>query len=563
MPLRRQWFKPGRNVERVARLSSHPFFTRGGSGTATAGRTPSRPRLVALSENVGALFSIVLSLVLIVAIVALVVAFAKEIRRQAIYLDPIDVPDELVKRGYTPAVVTDRMLDRVRVIQGEAPTVKPRQGFDTNATQVDIQVPGGAMSMKALVRYARSMLDLPEQHLAGEITRDGDHLTLLLRLRDRQKVTIIADRITADTVDGLAREGGEAIVRAADPYVLASYWFTQESNGLKFERTLAEIRYVLAHPPASDDAWANTLWGNVLVAQGDREAAIAKYRQAVAMDPEGTPAYSNLLAQLIESGRRDEAIAVINRAAALPAPSAVVLTGLGDGHATLGNVDRALEMYRRAAAVDPTSVAPHTALAVTYYRTQRYDDAEREAQAAIDRQAIPLPYLISIGVAADQGRMDDARTRLDQLKAFAPPSIVALADGFLRVREHRYPEAVALYEQSVIGTGTNDPYAWYTYGRALAGTGRWEAALAQYDRSLSYDRLVETLTYRAAALAALGRYDEALASLRDGEKVAPDYAFLHQQWARVLAKMGRSDEAAARQAKADALARAQHVVLAD
>lgn len=562
MALRRQWFKPGRHVEQIGKLAARPFFSRRSDDFATK-PTRVRPLLAEIAENIGALFSIAISLVLIVAIAALVFAFVKEIRRESIYLDPIDVPEDLAKRGYSPAVVTDRLLDRVRTIQNAASTSKPRQGVDTNAAQVDIQVPGGAISMKALVRYTRSMLDLPEQHLGGEITRDGDTLNLLLRSRDRHSVTVIAGDVSATSVDVLAEKGGEAIVRATDPYVLASYWYDREEPERKFERTLAEIRYVLSHPPATDDPWAMNLWGLVLQSQGDKPAAIVKFRQAIAADPEGSPAYSNLFSVLVESGQREEAFKLLERVAAIPNPSPAVLNGLANGYSLFGKFDAAARTYERSVKLDPKNPTPPVGVAAAYYQLRRYDDAERAAEEAIERRPIPDAYMISLGVALERGRIDDARIRAEQVKAISPV-VGALADGYVAIMEHRYSDAVTLFERGVTGAGATNPYAWFGYGRALAGESQYERAIEQYDRALAImPSMVESLADRGAALAALGRYDAALASFAEAEKIQPRYARIYELWSRTLEKMGRRDDAAAKRAKAEALAKEQRTVLND
>ena len=62
----------------------------------------------------------------------------------------------------------------------------------------------------------------------------------------------------------------------------------------------------------------------------------------------------------------------------------------------------------------------------------------------------------------------------------------------------------------------------------------------RYQHALSLMPMVEALTDRGVALAALGRGDEALASFAEGEKVGPRYARLHEQWSRVLETAGRT-----------------------
>jgi tetratricopeptide (TPR) repeat protein len=304
------------------------------------------------------------------------------------------------------------------------------------------------------------------------------------------------------------------------------------------------------------------LWGNVLQVQGDQSGAIMKFQQSIALDPQGSPAYSNLFSLLLETGQRDAANALLDRAAAIPHPTPAVLTGVGDIYVSLGKFDVALKTYERAAKIDPSNAGPRLALAIVYYQLRRYDDAERAVEDTIDRQPIPLAYLISLGLALERGRVEDARIRAEQVNSIAPASGAgAIANGWVRIAEHRYAEAVSLFERGVTGNGAFDPYNWYGYGRALAGDGQYERALEQYQRGLALMPMVEALTYQGTALAALGRDDAALASFAEAEKVGPRYARLYEQWARVLEKAGRKSDAAAKHAKAESLAKEQRVVI--
>src|SRR5207237_1105239 len=114
MRLKRQLFRPGRRIEQFGA----PLFF--GLGTDGQGALPW------LAQNLSAIFTILLSAVLIAALAAVLYAIVRELRRNTVFLDPIDVPRALAARGYSPAVVAERLLDALLAMQRRAPTLKQR-----------------------------------------------------------------------------------------------------------------------------------------------------------------------------------------------------------------------------------------------------------------------------------------------------------------------------------------------------------------------------------------------------------------------------------------------------
>src|SRR5258708_36559051 len=74
-----------------------------------------------LAQNLSALLTILVSVLLIAALAVVVVAIVRELRRNAVFLDPIDVPPSLDTRGYSPAVVAERLLDALSPMQRKGP----------------------------------------------------------------------------------------------------------------------------------------------------------------------------------------------------------------------------------------------------------------------------------------------------------------------------------------------------------------------------------------------------------------------------------------------------------
>ena len=155
----------------------------------------------------------------------------------------------------------------------------------------------------------RRLFDLSDASIGGEIVRRGDTLRMTIRTRDRHGTDVVEVSRKDDDVELLLRDAGRAIFRATDPYILATYLYSQEANAGSetYPETLAAIAFVLSHPPESDDAWALMLRGNVRRDQGRFDEAIADYRAALARDP--IRARGNLAQALMDAGRRDEALA--------------------------------------------------------------------------------------------------------------------------------------------------------------------------------------------------------------------------------------------------------------
>src|SRR5438046_6180578 len=172
MRLKRQLFRPGRRIEQFGA----PLFF--GLGTDGQGALPW------LAQNLSAVFTSLLSAVLIAALAAVLYAIVRELRRNTVFLDPIDVPRALAARGYSPAVVAERLLDALLAMQRRAPTLKELRGVDASAALVDLQVPG-RFSLPATVGYIPRLLRSQEAQAGGGRTLEGGGEGRTRRIRDQ------------------------------------------------------------------------------------------------------------------------------------------------------------------------------------------------------------------------------------------------------------------------------------------------------------------------------------------------------------------------------------------
>lgn len=115
-----------------------------------------------------------------------------------------------------------------------------------------------------------------------------------------------------------------------------------------------------------------------LAEAGKMDAAVAKAREALKIDPKSARAHAFLGSLLMELGRNDEALASLKRASELDPSDAISLTEAGRLLALSGKPDEALTYFRKAVAADANLAEPHRFLALLYQQMGRTEDAERE-----------------------------------------------------------------------------------------------------------------------------------------------------------------------------------------
>ncbi len=182
-------------------------------------------------------------------------------------------------------------------------------------------------------------------------------------------------------------------------------------------------------------------------------------------------------------------------------------------------------LFAQSAALDPNFAPAHAEIAYIQYVhvTWRTDPARRDAQ-------------LRKGFAS-------ARRAL-ALDATLPLANRALGNLHLRAREHT--DAVAWAQRAVaLNPGEAESYAWLA--NILSYVGRSDEALAQLDHARRLDPLHPPLWdfYIGRALVHVGRYDEALNWFEVYSRRTPSTPNWRCYKAAALARLGRPDEARA------------------
>ena len=145
-----------------------------------------------------------------------------------------------------------------------------------------------------------------------------------------------------------ARGGGEATVGDAPGQVNLGNSLARRG---RMAEALARYRHALALDPDLAEAHHNV--GTVLLETGHLEEALASYRRAIEAKPAYADAHENAGDALMQLGRVEEAVVSYQRALDIRPARVVACHSLANALAALGRTEEALAAYRRAIALDP------------------------------------------------------------------------------------------------------------------------------------------------------------------------------------------------------------------
>src|SRR3954468_5665420 len=191
---------------------------------------------------------------------------------------------------------------------------------------------------------------------------------------------------------------------------------------------------------------------------GQLDEAIAEFRESLRLNRDSAPTQYNLGFALSARGRRDEAIAAFEEALRIDPDYAQAHNNLGALLQLAGQSDAALEHYRRAAALRPDNLEAHTNLGQLLSNRGRIVEAVAQFTAALGLNA-------------------------DNLQALGGLAWIRATTADPAVRDA--VEAIRLAERADRAGGHQDVTAIDALAAAYAAAGRYDEAVAVARRGLS------------------------------------------------------------------------------
>ena len=203
--------------------------------------------------------------------------------------------------------------------------------------------------------------------------------------------------------------------------------------------------------------------------------------------------------------------------------------------ASNANLEQADTASRKALELAPTLAEAHAARGLALSLRGRYDDAEREFDAAIrlDPQLYEGHYYFALA-RFQQGKLAEAAKLFEQAASVRPEDYQApilAAQSYAGLGQHAMADAgyrrAAITVERHIELNPDDPRALYMGANILCHIGRREQGLEWGDRALALDPEDAGVLYNTACLNAVaGRSDYAIELL---EKAVQN-GFGHREW---------------------------------
>ena len=218
---------------------------------------------------------------------------------------------------------------------------------------------------------------------------------------------------------------------------------------------------------------------------GRLDAAIAGYRQVLALKPESAAAHNNLGNALCEQGKFEEAEASYRRLLAIEPRLAEAHNNLGTALFEQDQLDEAMRCYNRAIALEPDYAEAHHNLGAAFNRKGRRKEAEASIRRALGLKPDYPEACNNLGtVLWEEGKLDEAMASTRRALALAPGYAAAMDSlGSMLKERGRLDEAAQLYRQ-ILGLRPGDADALNGLASILAAKGEAEAALQTVLRSL-------------------------------------------------------------------------------
>ena len=274
----------------------------------------------------------------------------------------------------------------------------------------------------------------------------------------------------------------------------------------KYTEAEENARFVVEHDPNNLDGYM--LLGNVLLGQKHPQEAIDVYTKAAALKPNDPGPY-------------------LNRAVA---------------YNSLKQDAAAEEDLHKAISVDPKAMPAYYALANFYMNKGDDKKAEEVLRLAIQNSAAddPVPYLRLAGLMLHEGRKADGEQVVQQLREKQPNSAIvatAIGDYYLASRN---PDAAIKEYQRGLAIDPKNQELQLRLLETMLNNGKIDDATQLTDRLLKENPGdVMARIVRARLLAIKGNSAEAITTLREVIKDAPENAQAHFILGQVLRQIGR------------------------
>jgi protein O-mannosyl-transferase len=225
--------------------------------------------------------------------------------------------------------------------------------------------------------------------------------------------------------------------------------------------------------------------GNILLKNGQKEAAVSLYQKTLKINPDYAEAHTSLGVTLVEDGRVEEAAAHFQRALEINPDYVQAHCDLGNILRREGKVNEAIAHYQKALKISPRSAEVHYNLGNALLQIGRVGEAISEYQKTLEINPTDASAHNNLGNAFLQtGRVEDAIAQYRKTLVIDPSQAEAHHNLGAALIGKGQPEEAILEFQRALEIKPNFSEAWRNLGSALLKTGQMEKAVVDFQRAL-------------------------------------------------------------------------------
>jgi tetratricopeptide (TPR) repeat protein len=518
-----------------------------------------------------------LNTIIILSVIAAIWSGYLEFTKTSVVIEPVAIPEEMQKNGFSPRSVAQSIVDRMLLMQEVAQLRTKRVPLQPSWSELDIKVPGSELSVRSVVQYLKRETGNEDTRMEGELTKENGKLHLVMRQSGSETGVISDFSGDPEHLDELLNQSAEAALSEVQPCIVAAYWYSVEFKSRKYDKAMQAVQKCLASDDKDNVAQGYNLWGNMLADRGQYDEAVAKYTLAAGDGNKCVSAEACVNIGKSRASRGDNLAAIEQYKNAISSDSTVAdaYASWGDSLSVTGRYAEAAAKCNVALKLDPTTKWP--ALCVGLARksegkiqeavhsfTEALEFAKRKSAHTGRRTGpdVDVNYSDMAALACralwELGRYQEALAQcqlssaLDPLDPGTHANIGVLELGLWRIND-------SLAECNVaIGLRPDWVDGHVCAGDAYLALGRVPAAMTEYRKAIAIDPTFRDVRVAfGKALAAVGDKQGAIDQYALALKANPNDADAHIQWAYVEWSRGDTEGVFAHLATALAISPSQ------
>ena len=269
------------------------------------------------------------------------------------------------------------------------------------------------------------------------------------------------------------------------------------------------------------------------------------YGTILERNPDAWMAHNNLGIEFDHEGQRQAAIAHFREAIRLRPGYAEANCNLGVALCAVGQVDEGIEHFRAAIRAQPNYPEVHNDLGVALARLGREQEALQEYETASRLNPDYLDPAMNLGYEYSRiGRLPEAIADYERALRIKPDNAIAENGLGLALAKAGRADDSVLHYQKALGDDPNYAEAHCNLGAAYGAAGKYDLAEREFEAALkANDRLPDAHYNLGLILAYKQRLPEAIEQFAAAVRQRPNFGDAEVDWGRALQALGRTDEA--------------------